>query len=85
MGSVCSRQPPERSARRRPARPPPGQGHRGPRAEALASGGGTINPRFPNFAEEFLRIRPTWIPSWGLAGADGTTPDEFRVNARSVG
>ena len=55
------------------------------RAEALASGGGTINPRFPNFAEEFLRIRPTRILSWGLAGADGATPDEFRVNARSVG
>jgi PPOX class F420-dependent enzyme/OxyR family protein len=55
------------------------------RAEALASGGASINPRFPNFAEEFLRIRPTRILSWGLAGADGTTPDEFRVNARSVG
>ena len=55
------------------------------RAEALASGGGSINPRFPNFAEEFLRIRPTRILSWGLAGADGATPDEFRVNARSVG
>jgi PPOX class F420-dependent enzyme/OxyR family protein len=55
------------------------------RAEALASGGGSINPRFPNFAEEFLRIRPTRILSWGLAGADGTTPDEFRVDARSVG
>ena len=55
------------------------------RAEALASGGGSINPRFPNFAEEFLRIRPTRIISWGLAGADGTTPEEFRVNARSVG
>jgi PPOX class F420-dependent enzyme/OxyR family protein len=55
------------------------------RAEALASGGSGINPRFPNFAEEFLRIRPTRILSWGLAGADGTTPDEFRVNARSVG
>ena len=55
------------------------------RAEALASGGGSINPRFPNFAEEFLRIRPTRILSWGLAGADGTTPDEFRANAPSVG
>jgi len=54
-------------------------------AEALASGGSGINPRFPNFAEEFLRIRPTRILSWGLAGADGATPDEFRVNARSVG
>jgi pyridoxamine 5'-phosphate oxidase family protein len=55
------------------------------RADALASGGGGINPRFPNFAEEFLRIRPTRIVSWGLAGADGVTPSEFRVNARSVG
>jgi pyridoxamine 5'-phosphate oxidase family protein len=54
-------------------------------AEALTSGGSTINPRFPNFAEEFLRIRPTRILSWGLADADGATPAEFRVNARSVG
>ena len=28
------------------------------RAEALATGGSRINPRFPNFAEEFLRIHP---------------------------
>jgi len=55
------------------------------RAEAHERGGGTINPRFPNFAEEFLRIRPTRILSWGLAGADGAVPDEFRVNARDVG
>jgi pyridoxamine 5'-phosphate oxidase family protein len=53
-------------------------------AEALASGGGVINPRFPNFAEEFLRIRPTRIVSWGLEDRDGATPAEFRVNARSV-
>ncbi len=55
------------------------------RAEAHERGGGTINPRFPNFAEEFLRIRPSRILSWGLAGADGAVPDEFRVNARTVG
>ena len=55
------------------------------RAEALATGGSTINPRFPNFAEEFLRIHPTRIVSWGLAGQDGTTPDEFRLDARDVG
>ena len=54
------------------------------RAEALATGGGTINPRFPNFAEEFLRIRPTRIVSWGLEDLDGATPAEFRVSARSV-
>jgi pyridoxamine 5'-phosphate oxidase family protein len=55
------------------------------RAEALTSGGSRINPRFPNFAEEFLRIRPTRILSWGLAGADGAVPSEFRVSARTVG
>ena len=55
------------------------------RAEALATGGGTINPRFPNFAEEFLRIHPARIVSWGLADGDGTTAAEFRVNSRAVG
>ena len=54
-------------------------------AEAHETGGSTIHPRFPNFAEPFLRVRPTRIVSWGLAGQDGTTPDEFRVNARDVG
>src|SRR5215216_5305641 len=43
------------------------------------------NPRVPTFAEEFLRIRPTRIVSWGLAGQDGITPDEFRLDARDVG
>jgi PPOX class F420-dependent enzyme/OxyR family protein len=27
-------------------------------SDVLATGGSKINPRFPNFAEEFLRIRP---------------------------
>ena len=55
------------------------------RAEALTSGGGKINPRVPNFAEEFLRIRPTRILSWGLESLDGTLPADFRVNSRAVG
>jgi pyridoxamine 5'-phosphate oxidase family protein len=55
------------------------------RAEALATGGSTINPRFPNFAEEFLRIHPTRIVSWGLADGTGTTAAKFRVNSRAVG
>jgi pyridoxamine 5'-phosphate oxidase family protein len=55
------------------------------RAEALTSGGSKINPRFPNFAEEFLRIRPTRIVSWGLETLDGTLPSDFRVNSRAVG
>jgi hypothetical protein len=41
------------------------------------------NPRFPNFADECLRIRPTRIVSWGLEG--GTSGRDFRPNARSVG
>jgi pyridoxamine 5'-phosphate oxidase family protein len=55
------------------------------RADPLATGGSSINPRFPNFAEEFLRIHPTRIVSWGLEDLDGTTPADFRVNSRSVG
>jgi pyridoxamine 5'-phosphate oxidase family protein len=55
------------------------------RAEALTGGGSKINPRFPNFAEEFLRIRPTRILSWGLETLDGTLPSDFRVNSRAVG
>ena len=54
-------------------------------ADALTSGGSAINPRFPNFAEEFLRIRPARIVSWGLEQGDGTVPADFRVNARTVG
>src|SRR4030095_8153185 len=55
------------------------------RAEALASGGSAINPRFPNFSEEFLRIRPTRIVSWGLEAGAGATRAEFRVSPRAVG
>ena len=55
------------------------------RAEALATGGSRINPRFPNFAEEFLRIHPTRILSWGLEDLDGTLPQDFRVSSRAVG
>jgi pyridoxamine 5'-phosphate oxidase family protein len=55
------------------------------RAEAHETGGSTIHPRFPNFAEPSLRNRPIRIVSWGLAGQDGAVPDEFRVNARDVG
>ena len=73
-------------ARRRPSRPRRARAIevRG-RAEALATGGSSINPRFPNFAEEFLRIHPARIVSWGLADGAGTTAAEFRVNSRAVG
>jgi pyridoxamine 5'-phosphate oxidase family protein len=53
-------------------------------AEPHPTGGEAINPRFPNFAGQFLRIRPRRIVSWGLeeGDVDGTG---FRVKARTVG
>jgi PPOX class F420-dependent enzyme/OxyR family protein len=54
-------------------------------AEPHPSGGEAINPRFPNFAPEFLRIRPTRIVAWGLETDAGGTPRGFTLNARSVG
>jgi pyridoxamine 5'-phosphate oxidase family protein len=53
-------------------------------ADVLATGGSKINPRFPSFAEEFLRIRPTRIVSWGLEDLEGVSAASFRPNARSV-
>jgi PPOX class F420-dependent enzyme/OxyR family protein len=52
-------------------------------AELHDSGGETMNPRFPNFAPQFFRIRPSRIVAWGIeeGGTDGAG---FRVNARSV-
>ena len=63
------------------ARPPCDRWSR--QAELFTTGGDRINPRFPNFAGECFRIRPTRIVSWGMEG--GTTSRDFRLNARSVG
>ena len=53
-------------------------------AEVHATGGDAINPRFPNFTPEFIRIRPTRIVSWGLGEQDGATGDDLRASGRSV-
>lgn len=53
-------------------------------AELHATGGDRINPRFPNFADQFIRLRPTRIVSWGVEQG-GTDAAGFRLNARSVG
>jgi pyridoxamine 5'-phosphate oxidase family protein len=47
-------------------------------AELHRTGGDLINPRFPNFVPEFIRIRPRRIVSWGV--------DEpgFHPHARTV-
>jgi Pyridoxamine 5'-phosphate oxidase len=51
--------------------------------DTIDIGGDRINPRFPNFADEWIRIRPTRIVSWGMEG--GASGRDFRPNARSVG
>ena len=43
-------------------------------AELHETGGEEINPRFPNFAPEFIRIRPTRIVSWGIEEAPPRPP-----------
>jgi pyridoxamine 5'-phosphate oxidase family protein len=56
-------------------------------AELHGTGGETINPRFPNFAPQFIRIRPTRIVSWGLARdatAAGATAGGIDHNGRDV-
>ena len=47
-------------------------------AERHETGGETINPRFPNFAPQFFRLRPHRVVSWGLEDSG------YQVNARSV-
>lgn len=57
-------------------------------AELHETGGETINPRFPNFAPQFIRLRPTRIVSWGLeqgATAAAATAGGIERNARDVG
>jgi pyridoxamine 5'-phosphate oxidase family protein len=51
-------------------------------AEPHDTGGDEINPRFPNFVPEFIRIRPSQIVSWGLE--EDATGKDFRHDSRSV-
>jgi pyridoxamine 5'-phosphate oxidase family protein len=48
-------------------------------AESHLSGGDSINPRFPNFNPEFVRIRPRRIVSWGVE-TKGFLPRARNVN-----
>jgi hypothetical protein len=48
-------------------------------AEPHFRGGESINPRFPNFKPEFVRVRPHRIVSWGLE-TEGFTPLARTVN-----
>jgi pyridoxamine 5'-phosphate oxidase family protein len=51
-------------------------------AEAHETGGDKINPRFPNFRPQFLRIRPHRIVSWGVDATE--TGASFTPYARDV-
>ncbi len=53
-------------------------------AELHETGGETINPRFPNFAPAFLRIRPRHIVAWGIEEG-GATGRDFTPSSRDVG
>lgn len=56
-------------------------------AELHETGGEAINPRFPNFASQFIRIRPTRIVSWGIeqdASAASATAGGIDHSARDV-
>jgi pyridoxamine 5'-phosphate oxidase family protein len=52
--------------------------------ELHETGGSAINPRFPNFVEQFVRVRPTRIVSWGLV-PDPDSPMGFEWSSRRVG
>jgi pyridoxamine 5'-phosphate oxidase family protein len=51
-------------------------------AEPHEAGGQSINPRFPKFAPQFLRLRPRRIVSWGIAAEESGR--DFRPYARDV-
>jgi pyridoxamine 5'-phosphate oxidase family protein len=53
-------------------------------AELHETGGGQINPRIPGFVEQFIRLRPRYLVSWGIEPATGMTPDGFMVRSRRV-
>jgi len=48
-------------------------------AEPHFKGGESVNPRFPNFKPEFVRVRPHRIISWGVE-TEGFAPRARTVN-----
>jgi pyridoxamine 5'-phosphate oxidase family protein len=54
-------------------------------AELHETGGEEINPRFPAFVPQFIRLRPRRIVSWGLDEGTGMTAEGFRHSSRPVG
>ena len=54
-------------------------------AEVHETGGEEINPRFPHFVPQFIRLRPRRIVSWGLDEGTGMTAEGFSHSSRPVG
>lgn len=53
-------------------------------AEQHDTGGDQINPRIPGFVEQFIRLRPRYLVSWGIEPGTGMTPDGFKVRSLRV-
>ncbi len=53
-------------------------------AEIHEHGGSAINPRFPSFVEQFIRLRPRHVVSWGLNDETGMTAEGFKASSRAV-
>lgn len=54
-------------------------------AELHETGGGGINPRIEGFVEQFIRLRPGYVVSWGIEPGTGMTPEGFKVRSLRVG
>ena len=53
-------------------------------AEIHQQGGSAINSRFPQFVEQFIRLRPRHIVSWGVDDDESGTGTGFQTNSRPV-
>jgi pyridoxamine 5'-phosphate oxidase family protein len=53
-------------------------------AEVHETGGSRINPRIPNFVEQFIRLRPAYIVSWGINSELSGRPSGFKMDGRRV-
>ena len=53
-------------------------------AEVHETGGSSINPRFPQFVEQFIRLRPRYVVTWGLKEGTGMTPSGFQAYGRKA-
>jgi pyridoxamine 5'-phosphate oxidase family protein len=53
-------------------------------AEIHQTGGHQINPRIPNFVEQFIRLRARYIVSWGINSEVSGRASSFKTDSRRV-